>query len=186
MYNPEARADVNFAPTDWEVPTYFDFETLGTTVGNNANAIREAGTDSWNTDTGTNTTGFSAKGGGEREAGTGAFRFLKEDTYFGLNDDLGGDLWVQDNDALWYQNSQQSGEYVRLIYRGAGTPTTVVDFDGNIYDVVLIGTQYFTVQNWKCSKNNLGVTIPNVTDNTTWANLTTPGLCAYNNDESIV
>jgi len=37
-------------------------------------------------------------------------------------------------------------------------------------------------ENLKTTKLNDGTAIPNVTDNTTWAGLTTPGYCWYNND----
>jgi uncharacterized protein (TIGR02145 family) len=62
------------------------------------------------------------------------------------------------------------------------TATTVTDADGNISNIVQIGTQFWTKENLKTTKYNDGSSIPNVTDTTAWRNLTTPGFCWYNND----
>jgi len=59
---------------------------------------------------------------------------------------------------------------------------TVTDIDGNVYHTVPIGTQVWMVENLKTTRYNDGTPIPNVTDNTAWAYLTTPGYCWYNND----
>ncbi len=58
----------------------------------------------------------------------------------------------------------------------------LTDIDGNIYNSVTIGTQVWMKENLKTTKLNDGTAIPNVTDNTAWAALTTPGYCWYNND----
>jgi len=60
----------------------------------------------------------------------------------------------------------------------------VTDIDGNVYNTVTIGTQVWMKENLKTTKLNDGTAIPNVTDNTSWAALTTPGYCWYNNDAS--
>ena len=63
-------------------------------------------------------------------------------------------------------------------------PGTVTDIDGNVYHTVTIGTQVWMVENLKTTKYNDGISIPNITDNTAWANLTTHGYCWYNNNAS--
>jgi uncharacterized protein (TIGR02145 family) len=59
---------------------------------------------------------------------------------------------------------------------------TVTDIDGNVYNTVTIGTQVWMKENLKTTKYTDGTAIPNVTDNSAWAALTTPGYCWYNND----
>ncbi len=61
-------------------------------------------------------------------------------------------------------------------------PLNIIDADGNIYNVIRIGTQLWMKENLKTTKYNDGTNIPLVTDNTAWSNLTTPGYCWYNND----
>jgi Fibrobacter succinogenes major domain (Fib_succ_major). len=63
-----------------------------------------------------------------------------------------------------------------------GQTGTVTDIEGNIYNTVTIGTQTWMAENLKTTKYNDGTTIPNVTDWTAWAALTTPSYCWYNND----
>jgi uncharacterized protein (TIGR02145 family) len=55
-----------------------------------------------------------------------------------------------------------------------------IDFDGNKYDVVRIGSQFWTVQNLRATKYNDGTAIPLVTDNKEWY-LSTGAYCFYNN-----
>jgi len=61
-------------------------------------------------------------------------------------------------------------------------PWHVIDFDGNVYKTVKIGTQIWTAENLKVTHYRNGDPIPNVTDNTEWSNLTTGAYCNYNND----
>jgi uncharacterized protein (TIGR02145 family) len=58
----------------------------------------------------------------------------------------------------------------------------VTDADGNVYNTVIIGTQCWMKENLKTTKYNDSTAIPNVTDNTAWVQLSTPGYCFYNND----
>jgi len=65
-----------------------------------------------------------------------------------------------------------------------GTTGTVTDIDGNVYHTVTIGTQVWMVENLKTTKYHDGTSIPNVTDNNAWSNLTTGAYCDYNNTPS--
>ena len=58
---------------------------------------------------------------------------------------------------------------------------TVTDYDGNVYNTVTIGSQVWFVENLKVTHYNNGDSVPNVTDNMTWFNLTTGAYCDYNN-----
>lgn len=60
-------------------------------------------------------------------------------------------------------------------------PETVTDIDGNVYTTVKIGNQWWTVENLRTTKYNDGSTIPNLTDNTAWANNASGAYCYYNN-----
>ena len=61
---------------------------------------------------------------------------------------------------------------------------SVTDYEGNLYDTVRIGTQVWLKENLKATKYNDGTDIPLIADSAEWSNLTTPGYCWYNNDES--
>lgn len=64
--------------------------------------------------------------------------------------------------------------------------STMTDQDGNVYQTVKIGDQWWMAQNLKVTHYRNGDVIPNVTDNTEWANLNTGAYCVYDNDESNV
>lgn len=61
-------------------------------------------------------------------------------------------------------------------------PTSVTDIDGNVYNVIKIGTQYWTTENLRTTKYNDGTTIPTGLNNTDWAALTTGSYAIYNDD----
>lgn len=64
------------------------------------------------------------------------------------------------------------------------TPTIVTDYDVNIYNTIIIGTQTWMQENLKTTHYRDGSPITNVTDNATWSGLTTEAYCWYNNDIS--
>jgi len=59
---------------------------------------------------------------------------------------------------------------------------TVSDIDGNEYQTVKIGDQWWMAENLNVVRYRNGDAIPNVTDNTEWWNLSTGAFCEYNND----
>ena len=61
-------------------------------------------------------------------------------------------------------------------------PGPVTDVDGNIYSTVKIGNQWWLKKNLEVTHYRNGDAIPNVTDDSTWANLTTGAYCSYDND----
>lgn len=62
-----------------------------------------------------------------------------------------------------------------------GTGGTVTDIEGNVYNIVTIGTQIWMAENLKVTKYSNGDPIPNITDGTQWAGLSTGAYCSYNN-----
>jgi len=56
--------------------------------------------------------------------------------------------------------------------------------DGQIYKAVTIGDQVWMAENLKTTKYNDYTDIPHITDSAEWDNLTSPGYCWYNNDET--
>lgn len=62
-------------------------------------------------------------------------------------------------------------------------PDPVTDIDGNTYKTVKIGTQIWMAENLKTTTLNNGTVIRQITGNSVWDTLVTPGYCWYNNDE---
>ena len=59
---------------------------------------------------------------------------------------------------------------------------SVNDIDGNSYDFITYGNQAWTQENAQIETYTDGTSIPQVTDNTEWANLTTGAWCYFDND----
>jgi uncharacterized protein (TIGR02145 family) len=190
------------APSGWHVPSATELNTLITTLGGTSIAggdLKETGTFRWNSpNTGaTNSSGFTGRPTGHRSyLSTGQFRDLKN-----LNRIWSATPFITEfgdyaysyvlsylTTAFTVDNGQwqQDGNSIRLIKNNSTNPGTVIDYDGNSYDCITIGTQVWIVQNWKCTHYNEGTLIPTVTDNSAWVALTTGAKCAYNNDESNV
>jgi uncharacterized protein (TIGR02145 family) len=64
-------------------------------------------------------------------------------------------------------------------------PITVTDIDGNLYNTVVIGTQVWMKENLKVTHYRNGDSIPNVTSDSEWKNLTTGAYCNYLNSVNI-
>jgi len=62
--------------------------------------------------------------------------------------------------------------------------SNITDIDGNIYHAVTIDNKVWMLENLKTTKYNDGTSIPNVTDNSEWDNLTTGAYCDYSNSPS--
>lgn len=59
---------------------------------------------------------------------------------------------------------------------------SVSDAEGNVYKTTTIGSQTWMAENLRSIKLTDGTVIPQVTDNNTWSNLTTPARSYYSND----
>ena len=74
-----------------------------------------------------------------------------------------------------------------LISLGISQETgTVTDIDGNVYNTVQIGDQWWMAENLKVTHYRNGDPIPNVTDATEWINLKSGACCNYENNEANV
>ena len=62
----------------------------------------------------------------------------------------------------------------------------MVDYDGNVYQVVKIGSQCWMMENLKVTHYRNGDPIPNVTDDSEWEALSTGAYCEYDNDPANV
>jgi len=209
LYNWYAANDIRgFAPLGFRVPTDMDHDIFALHFSNSVlagNQLRSIGTEFWAVDSGsTNELHFNAKGAGERDCSDGSFDSLKGALYLGLGDyKPGGTIWKMLaitpghlTRRIWAWNQpaimQRLGTSYRFIKETLSESDLlksdgeycdpVSDFDGNIYKTVKIGDQVWTAENWACTKLADGTPIPNVTDNTEWAALTTGAMCYYDND----
>jgi len=62
------------------------------------------------------------------------------------------------------------------------TTSEVTDIDGNVYQTVKIGDQWWMAENLKVTHYRDGSAIFNVTDTTAWSNMTTGAYCNYENN----
>ena len=89
------------------------------------------------------------------------------------------------NDALPTPN-QNNG----IVFNPNLTYGTVTDIDGTVYKTITIGnkgtktTQTWMAENLKVIKYNNGDSIPNVSENVGWGNLTDGAYCNYENSNS--
>lgn len=196
LYNFPAVAystgGASIAPAGWHVPTNAECATLDAEIANVADKLKETGTLNWNSpNTGTNETGFSARGSGESgptggflDLGIGfviwtstshsnpAYAYYAAITY-GVSDFITGNV-----------SDKRKGQSVRLIKDDSVNAGTMQDIDGNVYPTVKIGNQVWMAANLAVKRFNDGTPIPEITDGTEWSLNTTGARCSYNNDEA--
>ena len=94
---------------------------------------------------------------------------------------------LQGNADIWvraYATNSAGTAYGEPVFVATYAPNAVADFDGNLYSIVSICNQAWTKSNLNVTHYRNGDVIPQVTDPTQWANLTTGAWCYYNNDPS--
>ena len=77
------------------------------------------------------------------------------------------------------ENISLSGDFLDVTVN-----RTVTDIGGNVYKTVKIGDQWWMAENLKVTQYRNGDQIPNVTDKSEWAGLSTGARCVYDNNES--
>ena len=195
LYNWYAATDSRkiSSSDDWILPSSAQFVTLQTYLGGETIAggkMKETGTTYWQTpNTGaTNESGFNGRGSSERSGADGSFAIIKQVSKFWCTDlPIPGAAYT--GIIAYYTgvfgfagHGFTNGESIRLLYVGAGTPTSYTGNNGRFYTVVKIGGQYWVSANLAETNYRNGDSISEVTDQTTWIGLTSGALCAYNND----
>lgn len=202
LYNWYAATDErNICADGWDVPTQAQYSTLNTYLGGSdvsGGHLKQTGTAYWTTPNAgaDNSSGFGARGGGYRKPSEG-FSVIRLNGFYwtsSIFDDTYS-IYISmayDNDNLVYTGALNKpfGNSLRLIKIATtlthGQTGTYTGNDGKIYRTICIGTQEWLADNLAETKYRDGTPIPEVTDNAEWAALTTPALCAYNNDWSNV
>lgn len=203
MYNWYAVGYNTIPPTGWHVPTETEWNTMVTYLGGVSVAggkMKVTGNVYWEYPnvSATNEVGFDGRSGGYRDRNSGVFidervrgwwwSATDDSEYPGINSII-AIIRNYNDDILVDGANKRNGVYIRFI-RDTNTGWVegeiVKDYDYNDYPTVQIGTQIWTTRNFASTCYRNGVTIPEVTDNATWAGLGTGALCAYNNDWSKV
>jgi len=190
----------------WHLPTYEEYQTLITYLGGDTVAggkLKASGY--WTTpNTGaTNEVGFNARGSGWRGYDLGNFYGLGQVAMYFCGDVVDGlsnclihfnmtHVYARRADTSYYYNYRGYGCSIRLCRPATTMELPLADgtacdpYIGNdlrSYRTVKIGTQVWIADNLAETKYRNGDEIPEVTDNATWAALTTGARCSYNNDE---
>jgi len=88
------------------------------------------------------------------------------------------------DNSIWFAPTSD----IDSVYYEVDLPNTVTDYDGNIYQTIIIGTQCWMAEDLKVIHYPNGDPIPNVTDNTAWVDLAdnnyADAYCFYNNDNT--
>lgn len=163
----------SIAPTGCHVPTLAEWDTLSNFYG-----IDNPDFSDFN----------PYIGSGRRIYSNGEFDGLNEDTYFWSITNYGNPVAhackVNIDPSYLATNlisRYKFGYAIRCLVDDTDYVGTITDYDGNIYNTVIIGTQCWLTENLKVEHYNDGTSIPIVTDNTAWAALTTGAMCYYDN-----
>jgi uncharacterized protein (TIGR02145 family) len=183
---------------NWEVPSKTDYDILLVSVSNDSRALRLVDISTYWTGANTNATnssGFSGVGNGLRSSvGFAAITFNSLYSTRTPYDPLGQWHLPLSTGAVTTSVSNGSlrtnGHPVRLVKNTTtltpGQTGTYVGNDGKVYSTICIGTQEWMSQDLRETLYRGTSSIPNVTDQTTWVNLTTGAYCIYNNDPYLV
>jgi hypothetical protein len=183
----------------WSVPSATDFNTLSVSVGGNANSLKLVDvTTYWNSlnTSATNSSGFNGIGGGNRNITSGFYGQKLLSSYisrtsYSLNECVYMSLGTNSNIILiGGAPSKINGFAIRLVKNSTtltpGQTGTYVGNDGKTYNTICIGTQEWMSQDLRETLYRGLTSIPNVTDQTSWFNLTTGAYCIYNNNPYFV
>jgi len=183
----------SIAPIGWHIPTDTEWNTLATTLGGLSIAgasMKEAGTVNWvapNTGA-TNSSGFTALPIGDRDWMGGFGNQGYYATWWSsaeASPGNGKDYHVELNYNYlgWTGQTPNMGAGLRAIKNdNVMSSVEVVDYDGNVYTPIQIGSQIWTLENLVATHFSNGVAIPNLSDSTAWSTTTAFALSAYDNN----
>jgi len=198
LYNWYAAADAkNIANSGWHVSTETEWQTLQTYLGGQLVAgakLKSTGYTYWdspNTDA-TNETGFNGIGSAGRSFTGTFFTTIKQisdywtstqyDSLNAYTHGLGYSVaWIYGGNAL-----KKYGRSIRLIKDSTnlenGESGTYTGNDGKTYRTICINGVEWLADNLNETKYRTNEDITVVADNTSWAALTTEGMCYYDNN----
>ncbi len=124
---------------------------------------------------------------------TSCFVIINNDTIIGPNE-INKNINLIEKEISLIQNSQMTirilgkpNSYLTITIWGICIGCcNVTDIDGNIYKTIKIGNQCWMAENLKVTKYRNGDAIPNVTDGSTWSNMTTGAYSNYDNNTNNV
>lgn len=206
LYNSYVATDENIAIEGWSVPQNEDWDVLFDYLGGRLNSggkLKEIGLDYWGDPNvgATNEVNFNGRGGGGRYTHIPGFNLLKSSGLFwskSIHSSIYYAVYNLSSGSIivGYAGWNRKNGYSLRIFRSAteaeqefndGDACDLYEGnDGKVYRTVKIGTQVWLADNLCETKYRQGDPIPEVTDNTEWAALTTGAMCAYNNDWSNV
>lgn len=135
--------------------------------------LKETGTEHWNCENNkaTNETGFSAKPGGIRNS-DGSFYNMSASFW-----ESNGRISLLCDGSVWdYEGYDDVGYSIRCV-----KDTSIIrDVEGNIYEIVEIGSQVWMKESLRTTRLNDGTQIELISDNdSAWWNSVTPAYCFY-------
>jgi uncharacterized protein (TIGR02145 family) len=179
----------------WSVPSSDDWNTLSASVGGNGNSLKLVDvTTYWNSSNtnATNASGFGGIGNGNRNINTGFASQKIQGAYLSrtpYNQASSICMFLSVSNGtiqVGGEPSKFNGVAVRLVKNSTtlspGQTGIYTGNDGKTYPTICIGTQEWMSKDLRETKYRNLSSIPNVTDNTAWFNLSTGAYCVYNND----
>lgn len=190
LYRGTQVLNAGFAPEGWHLPTQAEWETLFNYVAASwvtaGKELKAAGTDYWSSpNSGLDSAGFGARGGGYYNAILANFFEKFESGYF----------WTATPNTTHTRFAIQmkyNGDYamvlsmpsvhycsVRFLKNVAASILTMLDKDGNTYNIITIGSQQWTVEPLRTTQFASGRNIPRIVDNASGSELITGWLNDY-------
>lgn len=195
-YNNYATRDSRgLVPLTTRVATDDDWTELTNYLGGLAAAGPKLKTTyEWGSFPGNNSSGFSARPAGYRSFEGVYWGFTNLGFWWTKTEYTYDRSWKRDMSDSFVQvdrayDSNKLGMSVRFLLdmtfysQSNPPPSHITDYDGNVYEIIVIGNQHWAKTNLKVLHYRNGDLIPNVSDNSTWAHLSS-GACCYPNGNS--